>query len=1038
MQREKVWVCIGLLTVGAALLGRSIQPILTPPGVSPLASAAVEHSLKAGFSIERELRGGESHAYRVHLKRGDFLHIVAVQKGVDVAVTFFDPKQRPRIYVDSPNGPKGPEVLFAVADVSGDYRVLITALKQGESGRYSLRMDPPRAASRDDRIQAAAAERFAVGEEMRNLRSQRGKRAAILAYEDVLRLLSGAPDTGQQSVALHRLGWMHWDLGEGEKALSCYEQALRFRIDPVEKLVLLNRLATAYEAKGETDRALAINRSVVDLAHQIHESVVEAGARENIGLIQQRRGEIQAALESYQRALALLQDQGPHQEQVAYRASLADLYLDLGRPRRVLDLCLQVLDNRSGTGDLQGEAACLEASGSAYAHLGLTGLAVRILGESLDVARQSGSDKFQVKALNALAAVYLESDQPGPALDFLREAREITVRDGDILGEANTLANLARAEDLQGHGELAVELFTKAEEVYRRFGDRMAVAKILNGRALAARSSGHFPEARRDAEESLKLIEALRREPERAELRASLLDARRSVYELYVDLLARLHEQEPGAGYDARAFEASEGTRARTFFEELSDVRPALADKDLDALRLRKDEVERKLQAKSLERDRLWWSPKAVRPRIAELDEEIRDLIARYESLSYSSGKGAEAQAQKASSGLPSLSEVQSLLDTGTSILVYSLGQARSFLWWIDRDAITLKELPSRDKIEPLARSAYEAMADGSKRARRAELDAALGKLSQVLLAPVAGRLRHQKLVVVADGVLQYVPFAALPNPRTGEPLVTKHALVSLPSAACGVLLHNRGQRRQPPARWVAVLADPVFSSKDERVRSKLFGNRVTSAALEDLRGVILRPGLGDFKRLPFTSQEADSILRLVPAGQGFEALGFAASRQMATSPELAQYRYLHFATHGWIDSRHPELSGLVFSLVDSRGRLRDGILHSYQLAGLRLPVELVTLSACKTALGSKVAGEALSGLTRGFMEAGAQRVLVSLWNVNDRATSILMASFYRGLLKEGKSPAEALRAAQVEMLSDPDRRSPFYWAGFVLQGDWR
>jgi len=1033
MQREKVWVCLGLLAIEAALLSRSIRPFPRPREIP----TAIDRSLEAGVTIERELREGV-HSYRVDLKPGDFLHVVVLQKGIDVAVALLDPRHRQRMMVDSPIGATGPETLFAVADLSGTYRVSIGAVKTTENGRYSLRMDPLHEASREDRIQAAAAERFAAGEELRRQWTEQGKRNAILAYEAALHLLREVPDSGQQAMTLHRLGWMHADLGEGEQALSCFEQARRFRIDPVEELVVLNRLATIYEAKGEAERAIAIDQSVVNLARQLQQPAVEAGAWNNRGLAHQRRGEIQTALDSYQQALALLQNQGPHSDQVAFRANLADLYLDLGRPRRVLDLCSQVLDNRSRIRDLQGEAACLQASGRAFDHLGLTGIAVRILSESLDVARQSGSGPLQVKALNALAAAYLEANQAGQALGFLQEALAITLRDKDARGEANTLANLARAEDIQGHGERATELFTKAEAVYRRFGDRMAVAKILHGRALAARSSGHFFEARRDTEESLGLIEALRREPERAELRASLLDARHSVYEVYVDLLVRLHEQEPGAGYDAKAFEASEGTRVRTFVEELKDTRPVLAATELAALRKRRDEVERQLRLRSRERDLLLQSPNAMRPRIAELDEEIRDLITRYEGLSDSSGRRAGAQAEETSTDLPALSEVQKLLDTDTSILVYSLGQARSFLWWIDRDAITIKELPSRDKIEPLARSAYEAMADGSKRTRRAELDIALGKLSQVLLAPVAGRLRHQKLVVVADGVLQYVPFAALPDPRTGEPLVTQHALVNLPSAACGVLLHRRSEGRQLPAKLVAVLADPVFSRDDERVRRKLLGSRLAPEPQEDIRSVTLRPGFGDFKRLRFTYSEAESILSLVPAGQGLEALNFAASRQMAMSPELAKYRYLHFATHGWIDSHHPELSGLVFSLVDSGGRPQDGILHSYQLSDLRLPVDLVTLSACKTALGSKVAGEALSGLTRGFMEAGAQRVLVSLWNVNDQATSILMASFYRGLLKEGKSPAEALQAAQIAMLRSPDRRSPFYWAGFVLQGDWR
>ena len=167
-------------------------------------------------------------------------------------------------------------------------------------------------------------------------------------------------------------------------------------------------------------------------------------------------------------------------------------------------------------------------------------------------------------------------------------------------------------------------------------------------------------------------------------------------------------------------------------------------------------------------------------------------------------------------------------------------------------------------------------------------------------------------------------------------------------------------------------------------------------------------------------------------------ALDFKASVQTATDPELAHYRIIHFATHGLLNSEHPELSGLVLSLVDQQGRPQDGFLQLQDIYNLNLPADLVVLSACETALGKEIRGEGLMGMTRGFMYAGASRVIASLWKVDDVATAALMERLYHGMLTEGLQPAAALRQSQIEMWKQKRWDSPYYWAAFVIQGEWR
>jgi CHAT domain-containing protein len=241
----------------------------------------------------------------------------------------------------------------------------------------------------------------------------------------------------------------------------------------------------------------------------------------------------------------------------------------------------------------------------------------------------------------------------------------------------------------------------------------------------------------------------------------------------------------------------------------------------------------------------------------------------------------------------------------------------------------------------------------------------------------------------------------------------------------------------------VAVIADPVFSAADERLGVHAKTGAVKQVPGDGSADTRLIEHLADdsgliIRRLKFTRQEADQILAEAPRAKNFKAVDFKANRAMATGGELSKYRYVHFATHGYIDSDRPDLSAIVLSLVDEEGKPEDGFLRAHDIYNLNLPAEVVVLSACETGLGKQIKGEGLVGLTQGFMYAGARRVVVSLWNVNDKATAELMARFYRGMLRENKTPAAALRTAQLEMSQQGKWRSPYYWAAFVLQGEWK
>jgi CHAT domain-containing protein len=397
------------------------------------------------------------------------------------------------------------------------------------------------------------------------------------------------------------------------------------------------------------------------------------------------------------------------------------------------------------------------------------------------------------------------------------------------------------------------------------------------------------------------------------------------------------------------------------------------------------------------------------------------------------------------------------------------MGEHRSYLWAVTDSALSSFTLPRRAEIEQAARRVHELLTvrnthpKGEEELKteariaraRADYSAAAGRLSEMVLGPVVSLLGNKRLVIVSDGALQYIPFSVLPVRRRGgspsQPLVVESEIVTVPSASTVAVLRRDLAGRQPAPKAVAVLADPVFDRQDPRVSTRQQISQVGHTGElpshdrdlpRDLERSWAEVGStergGKISRLPFSRREADAIIADAPPGSSFKAVDFRASRTTATSPELAQYRVVHFATHGVLDSRTPALSGIVLSLVDRQGKPVDGFLRLWDIYNLHLPADLVVLSACQTALGKEIKGEGLVGLTRGFMYAGAARVVASLWQVDDVATAELMSLFYQGVLKKNLPPATALRAAQVHMWKQKRwQEDPYFWGAFQLQGEW-
>ena len=817
----------------------------------------------------------------------------------------------------------------------------------------------------------------------------------------------------------------------------------------------------------------------------------EVSAIQNIGEAYDLLGEKQKALDYYAQALTLARSIGAKQVEGIISTNLATLYSSLGEKEKARDMYLQALEIHRATGNRTTEADTLHLLGFLHYELEDTQRALDYLTQALPVWRQLKDKRGEAITLTATGMVYRSLDQRDKSLEFSNQGLPLHREVGNRAGEAETLINIGLIESASGEKQKAFENFNRAAELSRAISDPALEAKAKYEIARVKLDTGELDQARSQIEDTLNIVESLRTKVASQELRASYFATVQKYYDFYIELLMRMNGRQVGKGFSGEALQVSERARARSLLEILAEANASIRE-GVDATLLEREQrLHHQLSGKADALARLYAS-RPTPEQVVAAKKEVDDLTAQYNDVRAEIRRASPRYAALTQPSPLSLKEIQQqVLDNDTLLLEYWLGEKRSYLWAVTPTKITSYVLPARAKIESAARDSYEwlskpAQANAKRRLkhdgvemseseRRARGLQALTYLSNTLIKPVAAQLGKKRLVVVASGALQYVPFAALTvasnrSPVAGKktqlnqlpttdhrPLIQDHEVINLPSVSTmAVLRRDTGQRQVAP-KMLAVLADPVFEKDDERVGKMarpIVGNATAqpkeaeksqSQAVAEERSLkhmkeksAEETGEMKISRLPFTRQEAEQILALVPEAERKQALDFDASRATATAKDLSQYRYVHFATHGYLDSERPEFSALVLSLINKDGVQQSGFLYAYDVYNLQLNSDLVVLSACETGLGKEIKGEGLVGLTRGFMYAGAPRVVVSLWSVNDRATADLMARFYRKMLKENLRPAAALRAAQIEMLKESRWREPYYWAAFALQGEWR
>jgi CHAT domain-containing protein len=1024
----RFWSTLGLLVVVATgALG------LSPPHDSTAELCSRATLLASGTSVAHPFAPGQTQAFRVFRKPGEVLDAIVDQHGIDVVVELLSPRGETLLEADDRlKGIVGPEVIFAVPSEPGSYCLVVRPRVDAVlPGSFRMRLAVPRRALPRDRLRAAAYQAFSRGEK---LRFSYQLMAAIPAYREAVEDFRTLGDRDREAAASYFLGVAYAGQGDLRKECDSLRSAAAGWKGKKEEAVASNLLGSSEDNLGEEDRGLATLHHAQEIAHRFNDAHLGAGILNNLGLVYEKHGELDKALSAFSLALRQWRKEGNIHEQEVTLSNLAAFRLSVGRAEEALTTASEAVRIAHEHGHADLEADGLLSEGLALGRLGRREEALSALRSGLELSRRVEHRKTEGFILLAIGTEQQQAHQLDQAHRSFEAAFAAAREIGNNQLAAGALESLGEVSGLEGEVASGLEHLAQAQALYQSLGDHESVAATLDARAQILRRAGRSREALAAVEEALPLLETLRLNPGTSEIRASFLASHHATFELDIDQRMQLHDA-------TGAFAVSEKSRSRAILDELAEARVEIRNGADVALLHRQEKLENRLARLEQRQAKEGAQGGGAGPLAAEIQSVNTEIQVTEANIRTGSPKYASlAQPQT----LTVEAVQRQLLDDNTALLVYSLGEERSYLWLIRHRSLVSRELPPQKVIEKLAKGVYDLLAKAPQRREQAALDSALAQLGRAVLVPIASELGRDRLLIVSDGALQTIPFGVLPvatpGSRETHPLLVDHEIVNLPSASVLALLRQQTRNRRRPPKLVAVLGDAVFRSDDERLPATVRrAPRVPPTfPLGDVARSARDLGIDGFDRLPFSKIEADAILRFVPRGQGLEALGFAADRKLATGGELGNYQVVHFATHAIADLVHPELSGIVLSLLDSQGRPQNGYLRAYEIYNLSLPVDLVVLSACRTAVGPEIRGEGLSGLTRGFMYAGAPRVLVSLWNVSDKGTAQLMERFYRSFLLRGLRPCAALRAAQLEMLQDVGWKAPYYWAGFVLQGEWR
>ncbi|MBO0721020.1 MAG: CHAT domain-containing protein, partial [Blastocatellia bacterium] len=965
----------------------------------------------------------------------------------------------------------GPTSFSWIALAPGRY-VIAAGASDGlpHEGHFEIRLEEKKPVAAEDEIRVDAERAAAEAQSSGEKNTPETRCIALVRYNEALALWREIRDRREEAMTLNDIGLLLINSGQYTQALESFAQA-----QPIWKSVADREgLAESFEYIADIQSDWGNLRLARENARQALELLQPSGqlrgmarAKTTLAVISMRMGEAQQALDLNREALQITRQIHDSAGEIMALNGLGQAYHEIGDDLNASDSAEQALQIAEKLGNPTFQMAAHNTLGEVYVRLGMTTRALNHALLGLKLSRRIGDQRMKAYSLNLLGAIHERRGEKMRALELYE--RSLTLNRKKRYGQevAATLNNIGFIHESEGDRQKALSYYLEALPISREAENPAQQIRSLHNIARVLRDLGSLREALEKIEDAIQMIETLCEHIGNRQLRESYFASVQKSYELYIDVLMLLHKQQPAEALNEVALQISELARARSLREMLVEARAGLREGAPPRLLEHERALEHDLNSQAARRQILLSG--------AHSPEEVQQLARALRSLSLEYDE-VERQIRESSPHYAALIQLQTvtsreirrqLLDHDTALLEYALGEKRSYVWLVTPEKVFSHELPPRSVIEKAARRAHELLVmrqslnlteigkfdERIRRVKRAEERFCVKsrELSRMILSPLAAELKQSRLLIVSDGALQHFPFETLPftavsrnagqrgsRPETDLPLIEKYEVVNLPSASTLSELRKEIAARRPAPKTIAVIANPVFAADDSRFafagkrdERRAFTSHLRPAA--NLNG-------GEIPSLPFSEREGKEIIKLAPKNSSLLAMGFNANRSLLESHLLSQYRFIHFATHGLMNDENPELSGLLLSLYAPDGRkTENGFLWMHDIYKIKLQADLVVLSACQTGIGKEIKGEGLVGLTRGFMYAGASRVVASLWKVDDAATAALMGHFYHYLFQEKLSPSAALRQAQLRIMKQNRRwRSPYFWAAFVLQGEYR
>lgn len=1021
-----------------------------------------QYNLELDTYVEREITNNQTDTYTLNIKSESFFVAELDQKGVDLKFRL-DSLETNLLEIDSIRATQGKEGFCYVFE-PGTYKLSIRSpIRREAKGKYRL-------FTRLESLNNISIKEFNVqkslfdAEKMRNSGEEELIERSEKTYLESLDYYTSTNNKEKQLEILVSLGSIQFEKDNKEKALSFYREALLIA-ESLNDLYwfgkILNGMGDIYFVEREIEVAKTFFQRALEKKRICGDVSGEAESINNLGSVEWYLGENQKALDLYNQSLKLVQLTNDKVMEGIIHHNLGSVYDLLGEYETAIYHYQLGLELQKGVPF--GEVHALIMLARAYNSLGNTNEALKNYDEALIIANNLKNNLVKTTALQHMAAIFTNLNNNEKAKEYYTKSIALSEKSGDITAKSIAYAGLAKLDHIEEGYDAALKKYDIALTLIQKVKDIETELNIIYGIAATEYKMGNFKKAEGNIKKAIEIIENNRVKFDTPEIKSAYFATKNDYYSLYISLLMNYFQKTKNIKYSEKALEINEKWHARSLLDVLGESQITnhnVSSKEDKSLILKKDTLQKLLRSK-IEKEIEVISAGYSEEELSKYKNEIIKLKNDLISVESEIRKNKSPLGQYKNSKPLTAQDIRNLVSDKTLILSYHIGKENSYVWGITSKSMQAISLGNSAEITSLSKKIHIALAaratwldfedDEVRNQRIAQADkeylGLLYRMTKIILTPLSNLFREcNKIVIVTDGNLNYVPFGALNSPDSLQnlgnyaPLITTHEIITIPSVSSVFMMRQQPNRQTKDIVSVAAFADPIFTSDDPRIEKiqKSLNEKPMEETLaySNVQRVIGKMSVfrgNELTRLNWTRNEVMELKKLSPNSKVWLDSKATLSELMKVSSY--DFDILHLASHGVFNLVHPELSGIILSLLDKNGNKIPGFLNSKDVANLKAP-EIVVLSACSTALGKDVPGEGVAGLAQAFICAGAKKVVTTLWNINDQATSELMKEFYTNLLIKKMSVSESLRQAQLHMFQTQQYKHPYYWSAFTVQGE--